>query len=332
MKKDTPAYVVRLRGVLYFKRRGWPTRKFEAQEIGPEFHSEYARILNGTAPQPKAFLVVGLITSYYKSTKFQSLKPRTQRDYIQFLSRFERNAGTIEVRSIKRKNVIAWVDALAKAESPHYANYFKRVLRLLMEYAIDIGELEPGQNPAVKVPDVKYEKQKPKPWPKELVEAVRQTLPYSDRTRLLFELLYCTGQRVGDVLKMKWADVRGDAIEVWQGKTGAELLVPLTDHLRECLRQADRRGETILCAHRKTNPWSYRGAADAMMKLRKAIGAEAYNIHAIRHTVASEIAAGDGDDSEVMAITGHTTSGMVKHYAGAARQKVRAEKAQKRRE
>ena len=58
-----------------------------------------------------------------------------------------------------------------------------------------------------------------------------------------------------------------------------------------------------------------------MMKLRKDIGAEAYNIHAIRHTVASEIGA-SGSDDEVMTITGHTTTGMVRHYARKAGQKA----------
>lgn len=54
----------------------------------------------------------------------------------------------------------------------------------------------------------------------------------------------------------------------------------------------------------------------------------AHTIHAIRHTIASEIGA-SGDDADVMAITGHTTSVMVQHYAGAAPQRARAEKVQK---
>lgn len=331
MKKDTPAYVVRLSGVLYFKRRGWPTRKFVAQEIGDAFFAEYARILNGTAPKPKAFIVKGLIASYYKSTKFQSLKPRTQADYRKYLVRFERNAGDVALVQIKRKHVISWRDELAKSDSPHYANYFVRVLRLLFEYAIDLDELPQGANPATGRLALKVVSKKPKPWPREMIDAARDARPHGDKTRLLFELLYCTGQRVGDVLKMKWTDLRGDAIDVTQGKTDAELLLPLTDDLRECLRRAERAGETILTARAKVTPWAYRGAADAMMKLRREIGAEEYNIHAIRHTVASEIAAGDGDDDEIMSVTGHTTKGMVAHYAGAARQKARAVKAQKRR-
>lgn len=330
MKKNTPPYVVKLRGVLYFKRRGWPTLRFKDQDIGPSFHAEYARILNGTAPTPNAFIVKGLIAAYYKSANFEGLADRTKVDYRKFLTRFEKNAGDIEVKSIRRKHVIAWRDQLAKSDSPHYANYFVRVLRILFRYAGDIDELPASENPAKEVSEVKYTRTKPMPWPKEMIAAARAAKEYDDRTRLLFELLYCTGQRIGDVLSMKWADIRGDAIHVSQNKTGADLIIPMTDDLQKCLRRADRDGETILTAHGKTSPWSYRGASDAMMKLRKEIGAEAHNIHAIRHTVASEIGE-TGDDSDVMSITGHTTPAMVKHYAGTARQKARAEKVQKRR-
>lgn len=232
MKKDTPRYVVRLRGVLYFKRRGWPTVRFQNQDLGAQFHAEYARILNGTAPQPKAFIIKGLIASYYKSQKYAGLKERTQKDYRKFLIRFESNAGNIGVKEIRRKHVIAWRDQLAKSDGAHYANYFVRVLRILFSYAIDIDELAPDQNPAKGVSAVKYQKQTPKPWPREKIDAARAARGAEDRTRLLFELLYCTGQRIGDVLALKWTDIRGDALHVTQNKTGAALVIPITVDLQ----------------------------------------------------------------------------------------------------
>lgn len=331
MKKETPPYVVRLRGTLYFKRRGWTTRRFVAQELGPDFYAEYTTILNGVAPQPKAFMVSGLISAYYKSNKYQALKPRTQADYQKHLRRFKGNAADVMVRSIKTKHVIAWRDQLVKSDGAHYANYFVRVLRILFKFAGQIGEIDGGFNPATGVEAVRYAKRTPKPWTPELIQAARDSRPYSDKTRLLFELLYCTGQRIGDVLCMKWSDIHGDAIDVSQNKTAAALTIPMHHDLKECLKRADRLGETILTAHGKDTPYAYRSAAQAMQKLRGEIGAEEHTIHDIRHTVASEIGA-DGDDSDVMSITGHTTSAMVQHYAGAARQKARAAKVQKRRE
>ncbi|MEO9648783.1 MAG: site-specific integrase [Roseobacter sp.] len=335
MKRDLPSYVVRLKGKksareLWFKRSGWPTRKFKAQDPkSPAFAAEYATILNGTAPKVNAFAVAGLIDHYYRSAKFESLKPRTQKDYIKYLTRLETNAGSVAVKSIERKHVIAWRDQLAKSDGSHYANYFVRVLRVLLEYAIDIGEVK--SNTAKGVNSLKYAKAKPQPWPKDKIEAARNARTHSDKTRLLFELLYCTGQRIGDVLTMKWEDIRGAGIQVSQSKTGAELVIPMSQDLRECLRLASRDGETILTAARKSTPYAYRSAADAIMHLRKEIGAEDYNIHAIRHTVASEIGAA-GSDDEIAAITGHTTKAMITHYAGAARQEARAKSAQKKRE
>lgn len=331
MKKDTPRYVVRLKGVLYFKRRGWDTRRFKTQEIGPAFYAEYATILNKTAPTPKAFIASGLVAAYYKSNDFQSLKPRTKQDYRKFLERFRNHAGDLPVKGIKTKHVIAWRDQLAKAETPHYANYFVRVLRILFRFAEQIDEIGKGTNPAAGVKVLKYQKQVRKAWPKELIEAARAARPHSDRTRLLFELLYCTGQRIGDVLTMRWEDIAGDAISVTQNKTDTPLVIPLTEDLKACLRAADRASVFILAKDmtktKEPGPWAYRSAAQAMMKVRREIGAEAYDIHAIRHTVASEF-----DDSDLgRSITGHNTPAMFEHYAGAARQKRLAEKAQKER-
>lgn len=47
--------------MLYFKRRGWPTKRFESQELSEAFWAEYARILNAKLSTQKAFLVRGLI-------------------------------------------------------------------------------------------------------------------------------------------------------------------------------------------------------------------------------------------------------------------------------
>ena len=61
-------------------------------------------------------------------------------------------------------------------------------------------------------------------------------------------------------------------------------------HLSQVLASTPRVGLTI-CAWGKTGkPTSYRGAADLVMKARKQIGAEDYDIHALRYSAASELA------------------------------------------
>jgi integrase len=125
--------------------------------------------------------------------------------------------------------------------------------------------------------------------------------------------------------------VDGDGITVQQGKTGAQLWVPFTPHLRAILAATLKHGQTI-AAQPNRHPTSYRGAADLVMAVRKSIGAKAYDLHGLRYTVAAELAALGCSDELIMAVTGHRTSAMVALYAGPARQKARAREAQARRE
>ena len=66
-----------------------------------------------------------------------------------------------------------------------------------------------------------------------------------------------------------------------------------------------------------------------IMSVRRQIDAEDYDIHGLRYSAASELAAEGCSDELIAAITGHTTASMVRKYAGTARQKVRAIEAQK---
>ncbi|MBY5974182.1 tyrosine-type recombinase/integrase [Ferrimonas balearica] len=72
------------------------------------------------------------------------------------------------------------------------------------------------------------------------------------------------------------------------------------------------------------------GQLDRVMKVRRSIGAEAYDLHSLRHTKASELAAAGHDDATIMSITGHKSVAALRVYTDAARQKARAMKAQEK--
>ena len=44
-KRNLPAYVYTKKGVLYFQRRGYPTTRIASAPGSPEFHAEYARLV-----------------------------------------------------------------------------------------------------------------------------------------------------------------------------------------------------------------------------------------------------------------------------------------------
>ena len=81
-------------------------------------------------------------------------------------------------------------------------------------------------------------------WPEPVLDAALAS--DHDRTRLAAHLLFFTGQRIGDVCKMQWSDVRGDEVFVVQQKTGKRLWIPMLADLRVELDRTPKRGITIL--------------------------------------------------------------------------------------
>jgi len=233
----------------------------------------------------------------------------------------DKKIGNYDPTKMQRRHIIQM--QMDNAEKVRWANYLVQVARVLFEHAIDLGWIE--RNPAKGVSMLKSKKPPRRPWPVDLIEAYRNTA--EARALLIFELCLGTGQRIGDVRKMRWADIEGNGINVHQGKTGVDLWLPFTPQLATVLERTPREGLFII-SQPDSRPVSYRAAAFAVMKVRKEIGAEEYDIHALRHTTASELAALGLSDELIMAVTGHTSRASVVRYAGAARQKARAQVAQ----
>ena len=168
-------------------------------------------------------------------------------------------------------------------------------------------------------------------WPADLVEAYRAAAPQGSRERIIFELGIGTGQRPGDLIKMRWDDIKDGGIQVRQNKTGAVLWLPLTRALRAAL-DATKRSVLTICADGQGRPTTYRRAAEVVLAVRKAIGAEAFDMHSWRYTAASELGAAGCSDELIGSVTGHRTTAMISKYAGAARQRARATEAMGKRD
>lgn len=322
MKRNLPAYVYTKgrRGYLYFVRHGVCARLKSAPGTA-EFAAEYARLMRGHIATPNRTLSK-LIALYRTSKRWAKLAANSRKSYERSLTYIDAAAGGIDPASLKRVHINEMRDALA--DKPTDANRKIGMLSVLLEHAIDIGWLV--HNPAKGVRQLEATGRIRRPWPQTLIDAYRATA--IGRDLLLFEMLIGTGQRIGDVLAMQWGHVEGDGISLKQGKTGTSLFIPLTDRLRSALADAPHKGLFIICQDNAL-PVSYQLAWKNIKAIRDMIGAEAYDIHALRYAAASEIASIPGMTGEhVKAITGHSTDAMMLHYAGPAMQKARATEAQ----
>jgi integrase len=88
---------------------------------------------------------------------------------------------------------------------PGMANLTRAVLRRLFDYAIEIGLRR--DNPFQRVP--RYKLGTHHTWTDAELTAFEDHWPLGTRERLGYALLLYTGQRVGDVVRMRRADIRG---------------------------------------------------------------------------------------------------------------------------
>lgn len=322
VKRDLPKFVYAKgrNGYPYFVR-GNVCKRITSEPGTNEFWTEYSRILNGDATGTPSRTIKKLIAHYMQSQKWERLAINTQKSYRQAFRYFEDKIALVDPASIRRRNVIEMRDALSAI--PTTANRRVAVLSTLLEHGIDIDWIE--RNPAKGVESLKGTKIR-YPWPADMIEAFRASA--EGEPLLLFEMLIGTGQRIGDVLKMQWGHVEDSGIILKQGKTGAEVWIPFTARLSAAISKAPKRGLYIVTQDNGRQV-SYNLAWKWIKTIRENIGADAWDIHSLRHTAASELAALGLDDQHIMAITGHSSSGMVRLYAGKAAQRARAKKAQK---
>ncbi|WP_210459633.1 phage integrase Arm DNA-binding domain-containing protein [Pantoea ananatis] len=126
------------------------------------------------------------------------------------------------------RDVAAIIDSLIARGVPRMAQMTRTVLVDVFKEAQHAGEVPPGFNPALatKKPRAKVTRQRLSfdEWKMIYAEAVKMQ-PWNSRSMLL---ALVTGQRLGDIAKMKFADIWDDALHIEQIKTGAKVAIPLS--------------------------------------------------------------------------------------------------------
>ncbi|HJM92488.1 MAG: tyrosine-type recombinase/integrase [Alphaproteobacteria bacterium] len=140
---------------------------------------------------------------------------------------------------------------------------------------------------------------------------------------------------------MKWTDIAGDEVQVTQEKTGAEVWVPLHPNLQSELASTERRGETILAAELlRSDGIPNRTAGKPLSKAaleqywqpeRRRFGlssvAKHNTLHGLRKNATINLLEAGCTNSQVKAITGHSTDSMVNLYGAKVNQRRQAREA-----
>lgn len=309
----------------YFRRRGKYIRLPDDPD-SREFDEAYWRIRSGKARPAVKTTWQNLIESYLRSPAYLSKKPRTRQEYRRTIELIREKNGPKDFTRTKRRHVIQARDKYA--ETWRKANAMVETISILARHAIELEWIE--ANPASGVDKLtggEYQ-----PWPQDKLDAFERYCIAHDLTWELtaFKLGTGTGQRIGDLLKMKWEHFDGEHIQVTQEKTDARIWVACPPALKAYLSSLPRDGDYIIAKNLR-EPVSKRAIQTRVMYVRGKIKAVGYVIHGWRYTAAVELAEAGCSDSEIQAVTGHKTLSMVQKYRARANQKRLSSRAQARR-
>jgi integrase len=320
------------RGNRYVRfRKDGITRNLTGIPWSEDFMRQYATALEGVsnakgnigADRTKPGSFNALVVSYYRSPDFLGLKPSTQGFRRSIIEGFRKQHGDKPVKLLTKphiKEIIA-----AKANTPAAANNLLKVLRLLLNYAVNM-EMLPS-NPAIGVKG--YRNQNPDgihTWSEDEVEQFIKRHPVGSKAHLAMMLMLCTGQRRSDAVRMGWQHVQGNSIAVRQEKTGAALIIPMHPELQRALKAVPRENLTFLL-NEVGKPYPAKALGNWFRNRCNEAGLPQCSAHGLRKLAATRLANAGCSDREIMAITGHKSVSQVSPYTIARDQSRLAEQA-----
>ncbi|WP_017941677.1 tyrosine-type recombinase/integrase [Thioalkalivibrio sp. ALE6] len=307
--RHLPPCVYEKHGAFWYVKKGKWTR------LGNDLHAalvEYARL---SAAQGSG--MPALIDRAWPEIT-RDLKPSTVKQYRYAADELKRVLVEFEPGQVTPR-VVAEIRQ-HYAATPNMANRIISFLRNVMHYAVENQIIE--ANPCVGVRRLK-EKRRDRYLTDAEYRAIRAA--GSDNLRPIIDICYLTGQRINDILGIRLADITDEGIRFTQQKTGARLLIEMTDDLRAAINEAKAlrrsvRGLTLFCTMRGGRRYSYATVRDMWHTACQRAGVDDAHLHDLR---AKAITDAKNQGLDPQALSGHTTEAMTNRYIR-ARDTVRA--------
>jgi len=266
--------------------------------------------------------MAALVEAYQESAHFNNLADKTKHEYRRYHDVFVEMWRNVKVARIRPKHVLELQEA--NANTPFKANYMIKTLSALLAWGVPREYSD--NNPCREVKALRtgdgWE-----PWSWDQINHFKaHAAPH-----IWAVAAFClyTGQRISDVLNMKWTDIRNGMISVKQEKTGKPIFIPIHDDLQPVLDRLPRSSINILTNSRGV-PWKSGWNAALRRQLDKPemapLREDRLVTHGLRKSACCFLAECECTDAEIQAITGHS-KGMVDHYRKGVNQVKLAKKA-----
>jgi integrase len=316
----------------YFRRRNcrWPLPGDPPSEA---FMAEYRRLLKLTQPGvgPAGPVDRGsygagsfgrLVSEYLASGNFKQRKPRTAAGYRRILEALQREHGDKPVALLQRHHVRKMRDACA--ETPGEANNILRMLKVILNFAIEEGWIE--ASPAAKMKLLKVGEWRA--WTDEECARFEQRWAPGTMQRRAYALALYSGMRKRDQITRTRNDRQDGGILVVQSKTGKELWIPEHRELTAELARGVATFDTLLVTPTQGRPFDENYFGSWCAKIVDQAGLPADCVwHGLRKAAARKLAELGLSEETIKSITGHISSPMVAKYVKDANQRKLAKAA-----
>ncbi len=246
--------------------------------------------------------VTGLADLFERSQDFRTKAKSTQDSYRLYLRAIRERLDGAPANEVEPQDVRLIQDHLA--ETPGAANQFVRTLQALYAWGRKRGHVKARPTDDVALLESKeYE-----PWPAWLLEEALA----DPEVQLEVATLYFTAQRIGDVCRFAWHDIKDGTLHMRQEKTGKALAIPVHQKLAEIYARTARTGITILMA-----PTGRAWRAEALrLKLQAWAKAKGQKVvpHGLRKNAVIALLEIGCSAAETAAISGQSLQ-MIEHYA-----------------
>ncbi|MFM3091439.1 phage integrase Arm DNA-binding domain-containing protein [Klebsiella pneumoniae subsp. ozaenae] len=159
--------------------------------------------------------------------KSGDIKENTIKQKAKPVSLLKERVGMKLISTVNVRDVAQILDEYLAEGQSRMAQVIRSVLIDVFKEAQHAGEVPPGYNPALatKQPRRKVTRQRltPEEWQK-IFDIADENHKYMGNAMLL---AIVTGQRLGDISRMKFSDIWDDHLHVEQEKTGSKIAIPL---------------------------------------------------------------------------------------------------------
>jgi integrase len=307
----------------YYFRRGSQKGPLPGLPGSKEFMAAYESYLGylgspGTIPQTVTTLEKSfgrLVTVFYGSREFKDVTPSSRKTYGRALEPLAKEHGhrPALLSHQQAEQLIANIGE----RRPAMANLTKSVLRRVYDFGVRQGLVE--ANPFVSIRPFKGGTHHT--WTEGELKTFEAKWPLGSRQRLAFALLLYTGQRVGDVAKMRRQDIENGELHVVQEKTGTELYLPIVPELERAMKACPTKGLSLI-GKANGSPYTSKALSDFMIAaIEKAGLAGRCKPHGLRKATMRRLAEDGRTEKQIAAVSGHKTLREIQRYTEAADQR-----------